>query len=132
MQRNTVTTLGELRIGDRFHFLKRVDVWEITGKTRSHNSINLPGLNGVFINKYDDLKKSSTPVVFMRHTIPEPGEECIFSDLKYGDIFHLPDNVINEYIITKGGCVQGVNCIYPATVSGTDKVIFVRKKYSDE
>ncbi|SEW02147.1 hypothetical protein SAMN05428988_1333 [Chitinophaga sp. YR573] len=128
MERNTVTTLGALRNGDRFHFPKRVDIWEVTGSTRNHTSINLPGLNGVFTNKYDDLKKSSTSVVFMRHTQPLQGEQCLYKDLKPGDIFHMTNNIIDEF---RRGADERIGH-FPAgdsdiIINANDTVVFVRK-----
>lgn len=69
MERNTITTLGDLLIGDRFTFVKRTDeVWQVTGKTATHVSINQFNPAGNQLRKYDELKKRSMHVRFLRHS----------------------------------------------------------------
>lgn len=131
MDRNTLTTLGQLRIGDRFHYPKRVDVWQVIHKTSTQVSVNLPGLGESFVHKYPELKRGTTPVIFMRHTKPLPGERCLFQDLKHGDVFGLPDDVIKEYVVEKDE-VTALNTLDMSKVRGihgTDPVIFLRNQY---
>jgi len=136
MNRNTLTTLGALRVGDRFHYLKRVDVWQVTSQTRTHTSVNLPGLNG-FVHKFDELKKASTQVVFLRHTIPQPGEQCLLRDLNPGDVFHLKDDIISEYMLNEKADFKHISisglkhgpqaaACFPLELDPNDTVIFVR------
>ena len=101
MQRNTITTLGQLRVGDRFTFLKRVDVWHVTGQLTSKATINQMMPDGRLIHKYDDMKAAKTPVKFLKHTEPVPGEECQVQDLKPGDVFYHPFDVVSEWIVEK-------------------------------
>lgn len=135
MKRNTLTTLGELRVGDRFRpGKKRVDVWEVTSKTKNYTCINQPGLNGVLIHKYDEQKSNKQQVIFMRHTKPEPGEECLLRDLKPGNVFHLLSDIISEYMLIEikdfqfvhVGLVKGKEPEHPLDPS--DLVVFVRAK----
>lgn len=96
MQRKTSTTLGELREGDRFAFLKYV--WQVMSKTGSFVNINQVSASGVVIHKFDHMKRSKLPVIFLRHTKPEPGDDCLVSDLKEGDLFvHLKDFTLFDW-----------------------------------
>lgn len=68
MERNTITTLGELQVGDRFTYPRRVDVWTVTEQIPPKNTaVNqfLPW--GDKIHKFDEMKKNSTQVRFLRH-----------------------------------------------------------------
>lgn len=96
MQHNTITELGILRPGDRFRFVKSYEVWQVIKHTRSHTLINLP-LGKKMMHKCDAMKKSSTVVTFLRHTIPLPGEQCFVEDLKSGDVFYVKGDAIKEY-----------------------------------
>jgi hypothetical protein len=98
MQKKTITSLGELRTGDRFTYsVKRLDVWQVMEKKGNHIEVNqmLPG--GLPRLKYNEKKNSKTSVVFLRHTDPLPGEECFIEDLKIGDVFFRPNDIITEY-----------------------------------
>jgi hypothetical protein len=99
MERNTITTLGQLREGDRFTYPRRVDVWQVTGFLDSQCLINQFSPGGTKIHPYDSLKKKNTMVKFLRHTKPEPGEQCLLKDLKIGDVFYTGDDVITEYTV---------------------------------
>jgi hypothetical protein len=105
MERKTMTTLGELRIDDRFVYPKRADAWCVTARAdrKGRVAINQKKDDGSLSHKYDDLKKASTPVLFLRHGSPLEGEECFISDLKAGDIFHKRDDVIHEYELKEKG-----------------------------
>lgn len=73
MERNTVTTLGALRQGDRFYFAgKRDEVWEVIELNRSTVEINKRDSNGGLVFKFGELKRHSMSVVFLRHTINQP------------------------------------------------------------
>jgi hypothetical protein len=98
MKRFTQTTLGSLRIGDRFTFMRKKEtVWQVTGKTGKYVTINQFNPDGRQVLQFDELKTGTTPVIFMRHTIPMPGEECYVQDLKEGDVFYTLDNVTTEF-----------------------------------
>lgn len=71
MERNTVTTLGNLRKGDRFHFLKsaKKEVWEVMSMDYQLVQINLPlGIPGTYKYTWPVVKKRDQMVVFLRHT----------------------------------------------------------------
>jgi hypothetical protein len=101
MERNTITTLGQLREGDRFTYPRRVDVWQVVGIVGKHVEINqfLPW--GDPIHKYAQLKKGNVVVKFLRHTLPLPGEECLLTDLQENDVFYFPSDVIAEFIVVE-------------------------------
>lgn len=86
MQRNTITTLGELRVGDRFSFVKKNEVWQVTAIKKNTTCFNKFDGKARLL-KFDEEKRSTVQVFFLRHTIPVPGEECMIEDLKPGDIF---------------------------------------------
>jgi hypothetical protein len=134
MQRFTQTTLGQLRDGDRFSFLrKRNEVWQVTGSTKNNVFINRFLHNGKQVLQYDETKRASTPVVFMRHTKPMPGEDCQLCDLQNGDVFYFLNDVINELLVLR----KDAESIVVATAdspqhegkhSMNETVIFVRHK----
>jgi hypothetical protein len=70
MQPKTLTTLGELRIGDRFHYPKRVDPWQLVKfeKNKVHVNQFAAHVPEKPLHKYDDVKAATTPVIFLRHT----------------------------------------------------------------
>lgn len=105
MERRTMTTLGELRIGDRFVYPKRGDAWHVTTKAdrKGRVAVNQDKADGSLAHKYDDLKKATTPVLFLRHGKPLEGEECFISDLNAGDIFHQLDDIIHDYEMKEKG-----------------------------
>lgn len=72
MERNTITTIGKLEVGDRFVFIKRPDdVWEVIQQLPKYTVINQTLGNGNKVHKYDDMKKHAIQVKFMRHTEPK-------------------------------------------------------------
>lgn len=135
LKRNTTCTLGELRTGDRFTFgKKRVDVWQVMSKTNTFVCVNQPGWNGDPIHKHDGWKGNKTEVVFLRHTIPEPGEQCLIRDLKPGNVFHLLTDVISEYVLIE---IKDFQFIHIGVVTGneppgpldpSDLIVFIRTK----
>ncbi|KAA2245512.1 hypothetical protein F0L74_06015 [Chitinophaga agrisoli] len=133
MNRNTKTTLSELRIGDRFHFLKDFAVWQIIEKTRTHVAVNQPKPGteiAAFIHRHHELKKGKTEVIFMRHTELQPGERGLFQDLKPGNVFGLPNDFIKEYVVTEDGKhAVGINTLDESgvrNIHATDAVVFIR------
>lgn len=101
MKRNTLTSINQLRFGDRFRNPKNVDVWEVVTVTDKVVTVNQPGLGGVFMHLHHEMRKGTTEVIFLRHTKPLPGEECLVQDLQVGDVFHKTDDIITEYTLTK-------------------------------
>lgn len=107
MLRNTSTKLGELRKGDRFYFItdsKRIAHQVTSDKAAARTSYNIVNANGSAKLPFDKQAPNDKPVIFLRHTIPVPGEECRLYDLQQGDIFFFPNNVVTEFIVldTKG------------------------------
>jgi hypothetical protein len=132
MQHRTLTTLSSLRVGDIFKLPGKDEKYIVRqqGKTHTHVNIPLPmgpGMGYTGYNKYDDLVKCNKQVVFLRHTVPVAGETCLLSDLKEGDVFHTPDDIISEYIVA-GGCVLPVRIneqpVPPLT--SVSSVVYVR------
>lgn len=105
MQRKTLTTLGELRIDDRFVYPKRGDVWCVTAKADKNKrvAVNQKKDDGSFIFKYDELKASSTRVLFLRHGKPLEGEEAFICDLEVGDTFKMIGDDVHEFVLQKKG-----------------------------
>ncbi|MFL5811411.1 MAG: hypothetical protein ACJ749_17945 [Flavisolibacter sp.] len=102
MERNTLTTLGLLRIGDRFTYPKRVDVWQVMSKTSNQVFVNqISPFKNATIHQYDEMKRASTQIKFIRHTKPLPGEEVLVKDLTEGDMFHFADEIEKDFVITK-------------------------------
>lgn len=134
MNPKTPTTLGQLRIGDSFVYPKRVDPWRVTARADKNGKVAVNQWNAgteKWIHKFDELKKQSTAVLFLRHTIPVPGEECMIDDLNPGDVFYRPDDVVHEYVMVKRGIqfsdvrrIDEAACIKAGVAA---KVIFVRK-----
>lgn len=133
MQRKTQTTLGELRIGDRFVMPNGNIAFQVTARADKKGRVayNLV-VDGKIINRYDTLKNKATPVVFLRHTIPLPQEECFLEDLNEGDIFCMPDNVILEYVLVQKGkdfyTVRRLDQAAPIKGGRLATVLFIRKK----
>jgi hypothetical protein len=133
MQSKTLTPLGSLRLGDSFVFQKRTDVWRVI--SRSENGkwtfINQV-MNGKQIYKHDEQKRSSVVVMFLRHTVPVPGEESFLEDLQPGDVFHTTDDVIHEWELVEKGHdfydVRRLDQAAPGKAGRLAKVVFVRHK----
>lgn len=99
MERNTITPLGQLRIGDRYCYNNRIDVWQVMRHTpKGKVAVNQIAF-GKPIHKFDEVKAGNILVRFMRHTQPLPGEKCIVEDLQPGDVFFMPEDIITEYTI---------------------------------
>jgi|GEM_PF-4911285 len=100
MQRNTATTLGNLRIGDRFSFPGKLEVWQVVAPIgKGKVAINQFNDQGERVHPYDDIKKESTPVRFLRHTVLEFGEDGLIEQLKPGDVFTIGTDIIKEYVV---------------------------------
>jgi hypothetical protein len=106
MEKKTMTTLGQLRIGDRFTYsAKRSDVWSVMARADKSKRVAVNQLdpNKTPLHKYDELKKASKDVMFLRHGIPQPQEECFLEDLEVGDTFFKPDDIITEFVLQEKG-----------------------------
>jgi hypothetical protein len=101
MKRNTPTFTGELRPGDKFYFQKNGDraVFEVMNQWSTWTEINVRYPNGTVMYPQNLRKKKNVPVVFLRHTLPVPGEDINIEDLKEGDVIFLRDDVVTEYFI---------------------------------
>lgn len=126
MKRRTLTTTGELRVGDIFHYPKQEDQkFQVTDQTRNHTHINRPDHNGGFISQYDDLVSKNKQVVFLRHTRPIAGETFYVQDLRVGDVFHFPNDIITEYTKTVHGVVANDGRIVTA-LPLLQEIVFIR------
>ena len=98
MKRNEIAPLGNLRIGDRFHIQgdKTKSVHEVVSHKCKKPYVAYQYVSG---QKYLYHKKATafTLVIFLRHTIPAPGEEWMLNDLQVGDVFYMFGDVITEY-----------------------------------
>lgn len=100
MERNTMTTVDKLRIGDRFYRAsdKNKTMWTKVEapvkKTFFQTYRHHARKDG---DKYAIDVRSDLQVVFMRHTIPLPGEEWLLNELRVGDVFFMPNDIITEY-----------------------------------
>jgi hypothetical protein len=137
MKRNEITTLDALRVGDRFTYLKRVDAWQVVEKEKGKVAVNqfLPW--GDKIHRHDDVKPGKIQVRFLRHTRPEPGEECNMIDLQLGDVFYFPDNIVKEFRLVETEGYQIKRQMIQDLMNGesvpfwpnpSDMVVFVRKE----
>jgi hypothetical protein len=103
MERKTITTLGDLRAGDRFVFPKETTVHQVFCVGKKTADINEVTPEGHPLNRYHTPKKLSTKVLFLRHGIPAAGEECFLDDLQPGDTFKMLDDEVHDYVVVKRG-----------------------------
>lgn len=140
MQSKTITTLDQLRIGDSFVYLKRQDPWRVTARADKNGKVAVNQFNcqsGVDpknqLYRHDNLVKGSRQVMFLRHTIPVPGEECLICDLEPGDVFQIPGDTVHDYEIvhqSEAGfaTIRRLDQAAPAKAGIHAKAIFIRKK----
>lgn len=136
MAPNTITTLGALRDGDRFVFVGKTDVWEVTGRpNREYVSINQFNPDGSKKHLYDHLKKFDRPVKFLRHTKPLEGEQWLLKDLKSGAVFYRPTgNITHEYRLVENKYPNAIiKCVLitenfntPIEFPGDEQVIYLK------
>jgi hypothetical protein len=136
LKANTITTLGELRDGDRFVFQGKNEVWEVTGNpSNGYVPFNQFVADGVKKNRHDDLKKINKDVKFLRHTKPLEGEEWALKDLKVGAVFCRPTgNITHEYRLIENKYPHAVvkcvmiteNINIPIDFPGNEKGIYLR------
>lgn len=100
MNRNTITTLGLLRVGDRFCYPGKKEVWQVvTYVGKGKVAVNQFDGQGQRIHYWDTWKSDRTPVKFLRHTVLEFSDECPIEMLEPGDVFTLLDNIVIEYMV---------------------------------
>lgn len=69
MERNTATTLGQLKEGDRFRFpSSKSGAWQVTGVFKNQVLYNEIDATGKQTFMYDKVGAASRQVVFLRHT----------------------------------------------------------------
>lgn len=88
-------------MGDRYHYLLKSDVWQVMEHTDKHTKVNQFIFGERQVHRYHIEKRKSTEVIFIRHTIPLIGEECMLCDLDNGDVFYIDDDVVTEHVIIK-------------------------------
>jgi hypothetical protein len=109
MEFKTQTTLNQLRIGDSFTYIgmfgqKRTDPWRVMARADKSGKVAVNQVvEGKTVYKYDELKKGTTKVLFLRHTIPLPGEVCLLDDLQPGDQFKMPGDEFDTWVVEKRG-----------------------------
>lgn len=102
MQRKTLTTLNQLRIGDSFVFAGKDEVWRVTARANKSGAVAINKFIGdKQIYKYDELRKGKVQVVFLQHTIPVPGEEILLDNLVAGDVFKKSADDVHEYVVVQ-------------------------------
>ncbi len=95
MKSKTLSRLGHLRQGDRFYFTsdKKKKVYQLDSFSAHKANYNVVEndvvQDGWLFKKTTD---ASREVIFLRHTLLQPGDPCFLQDLKEGDIFELPDS----------------------------------------
>ncbi len=138
MDHKTLTTIGELRIGDSFVYKStRTDVWRVMALADKKGRVAVNQVhNGKPIHKYDELIRSKKTVMFLRHTIPVPGEDCFIEDLQPGDVFFQPDDIIHEWVIMETGHdfykVRRTDQAGPGYAGRLAKVVFVKHKDEED
>jgi hypothetical protein len=103
MEQKTKTTIGALRNGDRFQIKAKGEVWQIISRGSKYAVINIVSEAGHKMYAQDQLKGNAVKVLFIRHTIPQPGESCFIQDLQPGDVFKKTDDNFFEYVVQETG-----------------------------
>ncbi len=134
----THTTLNQLRLGDSFIYLsrfgqRRTDPWRVMALQDKNGKVAVNQvIDGKTNYKFDELKKGLTKVMFLRHTIPLPNEECLLDDLKPGDEFKMPDNTFHTWLLVKHGHVfsdvRRTDEAFCVKGGRAAKVIFIKHK----
>lgn len=134
MKRNTATTLGQLRIGDRFFFL--TDKGEpVVREVTAHRSDGVKynkikpgkGVHGWF---WDRKQPVTREVVFIRHTDLLPGDECFMHELNNGDVFLKPGTNKEMRMVDNKGNQVKVRYVGQTAMLNTSALttgIFVRR-----
>lgn len=134
MKRNSLATVGELQLGDRFYKKadKKKKIWELRKVWLNQMECIDPGIAPGHQERHSKKFKNSTEVVFIRHTIPIPGEEIFIENLQVGDVFFRPEDVVNEYVVQEIGHdfykVRKCSEAAPIMAGRLSTVIFVRHK----
>lgn len=137
MEAKTHTTLAELRIGDSFvyenGYPKRTEIWRVMQLPDSRNRVAVNRINADTrkpILRHDVIKKGSVRVVFIRHTVPVEGQECLLDDLEPGDMCSRPDPDDNAtYVVIRHGSLytdlRRADGLAPIKASRGARVIFI-------
>jgi hypothetical protein len=138
MNHKTKTTLAHLRTGDRFvkgHNEKKIQaatVWQLLSIGKKYATINVVTDAGHKMYDRDQLENISAKIIFIRHTIPLPGEETLLQNLSIGDVFKKTAGDVHEYILEKTGHqfyeVRRTDLAAHEMGGKLATVIFVRKK----
>lgn len=134
MKRNTATTLGQLRIGDRFFFLSDKGepvVREVTAFRADGVKYNkIKTGKGVHAWFWDRKQPAIREVVFIRHTNLLPGDECFMHELNNGDVFLKPGTDKEMRMVDNSGNqvkVRYVGMAQHLQTSALTTGIFVRR-----
>ena len=105
MKQKQQTVIGRLRIGDRFIFSsdKKLIVYQIESFNTTETAIitKSPDSNSI-LKIFGRFKRTCSvykEVLFIRHTILKPGDECFLQDLQRGDAFNKATDLKTAYII---------------------------------
>lgn len=90
MKRNTTTTIGALRQGDRFYFLSdtKKEVHQVISFSKLKTNYNQI-INDKKAFTFDRDALNTKPVMFLRHTLLQQDDECYLQDLAPGDTFFV-------------------------------------------
>lgn len=91
MKRRTATQLSELHEGDRYIVKHKPGIYQLMKKEGKNIEVNEIE-NDTPIHKYNIKGNAKQNVIFLRHTKPEPGEECFIEDLSPQDVFYKADD----------------------------------------
>lgn len=123
MKQKTQTRIGRLRQGDRFYLLsdKKKVVYQLDSFSREKAKY-VKVLNDQPSNSWMYAKETSVnkEVIFLRHTLLQPGDECFLQDLNEGDKFYKLSDPATLYTIVK----NTPNGITLAPVGEPDKKLY--------
>lgn len=137
MEAKTHTTLAELRIGDSFvyenGYPKRTEIWRVMQLPDNRNRVAVNRINADTrkpILRHDVIKKGSVRVVFIRHTVPVEGQECLLDDLEPGDLFRrVEQDDKATYVVVRHGSLftdlRRADGLAPIKASRGARVIFI-------
>lgn len=120
MENNTITTLNKLRKGDRFYFTVKPLIakrkvqsdagsWQVIEPANAKGRVIINQVSEVTrqkLHEKDTVKKGSSIVHFLRHTVPVPGEKIFIMELKPGSVFKKPDDNKTEWIVVRHNSIS--------------------------
>lgn len=134
MKRKTPTTLGQLRIGDRFYFITDIGEPKVRivtahkGSKTNYNKIKPGKAKHAWL--WDRKQPADREVMFLRHTILQPGDECFMHQLNNGDVFTKPGDTKEMRMVDNSGnqvVVRYVGQTAQLNTSALTTGIFVRR-----